>query len=181
MLMNNLLWNLLGNREKTWRNMATRRKQRKERISSNVVTTFISSPCPLFMRPPSLSQIARFLSFSLLPPVKYNAHCALLDKCNFCDEKPLNVTNMSNDALKYHNMNYLSSVSFPRLSDLCLFPPSPVEQPTLQWYALSLKCYLCNNIITNVTNSKNHLKKHRIKDQAWHIFMYCALNCCTMK
>ena len=152
--MNNLLWNLLGNRI-IWKRIVNKEKRRSHpmlwRLLSPLLVHFLCG------RPP-LSQIARFLSFSLLPPVKYNAHCALLDKCNFCDEKPLNVTNMSNDALKYHNMNYLSSVSFPRLSDLCLFPPSPVEQPTLQWYALSLKCYL---LVQQHTHKCYKLKESR--------------------
>ena len=105
-------------------------KQREEKIWSNIVTTFISYPCPLFMLAPVPDcQISVFSPSSRLSTTMH--HCALLHKCNLCDKTLPTIRNLNNQRIKHHTMNRLSSVSCPRFPDLCLFPPSPVEQSTL--------------------------------------------------
>ena len=115
-------------------------------------------------------------------------HCALLDKCNLCDNKILpNIRNVNKHRMKYPFKQSLLSqiVRFMSFSVL----PCPVSSGlhTLQWYAVFVQCNLCHNTLTNVTKLKKRREKYRHKktvqqhSHASDRFMYCTLRCHPIK
>ena len=105
---------------------ALARKQRKENVPCPILWRLLSPVLcqlfPLFM-PLALSKIARFLSFSVLPPVNHNAPlCTVLDKCNLCDNILSNDTNLKKHRMKYHKGDpFKQCLLCPRLCHVMSF------------------------------------------------------------